>query len=471
MTIKANFEIRHRQILDLPLTFRQAILIAKKVGIRYLWIDSLCILQDDPDDKTKEIAIMGEVYGNAVCNFIASSSENPTEGCFNPGGLKNFTACLLEWPSRDTNTRSVLTLPMRPNWSELTGGSEGGPLIKRGWVLQERYLAKRAVYFSPYFLLWRCPSNRAFEDYPNPNALFETSHLAKSGSKFWGFSMTVDLGDYLYDPLGRETENLVNVYHSWFKIVQEYSSKDFTENKDRICAIAGLAQRFEESTKDVYLAGLWKRDLFRQLCWSVPQSLGRFAVRPESYCAPSWSWLSLIGSVTYPTFDYANRITEPATPTLTDVRTSEAQPFVGPILDGSLKLKGYMTLVNPEPGNFCDPCSGYARYSRQTSRRLPIQDNALGDNYIGLLILDVPFWTWASPGKAFHVLKVWQFIVNSVQVLEDDHQSWNCQLLGLGLELVNGDRLEYKRLGLVYVRPDAESWFEDRGSEVEITIK
>lgn len=375
--------------------------------------------------------------------------------------------------SCDTHTQSVLTLPMRPTWLELIGGSEGGPISQRGWVVQERYLAKRTVYFSPYFLLWRCPSMRAFEDYPNPNAPFETPYLANSGEifKFWGFSMTTDLGDYFCHPRERETEDLVDIYHSWFKVVKDYSSKKFSKETDRICTIAGLAQRFGELTKDIYLAGLWKRDLVRQLCWSISEFADTYTAQPESYRAPSWSWLT----VTYPTFDYTKYITNPASPTLLDTWTSDVQSFVGPVLDGSLKLKGYMTSVKPEPDDvfdLFDPNFGYAKYSSQTSKRLLIQDNTSAtEEYIGLLILDVPFWTWNSPGQSFHALKLWQFNVNSAKVLEDDHQSWDCQLLGLGLEVVNENRQEYKRLGLVYIRPHAESWFEDRGNKVEITIK
>jgi hypothetical protein len=73
--------------------------------------------------------------------------------------------------------QSVMVYPVVPTWNEITGGSEGGPLAQRGWVVQERHLARRAVHFTPRQLLWDCASMKAFKDYPDSTRLMQRLSL------------------------------------------------------------------------------------------------------------------------------------------------------------------------------------------------------------------------------------------------------------------------------------------------------
>jgi len=164
------------------------------------------------------------------------------------------------------------------------------------------------------------------------------------------------------------------------------------------------------------------------------------------------------------------QFSHPAAPNLLDAWTNEDRDFAGPSTDGFLKVHGYLTSVlrmSTEPRQEC----GYASYLQQRLVRLPIQDNVVDGRYNGLLITNLPVWALNNPERSFHFLRMWDLYANGVEVLQDDHRSWNCQIPGLGLGLVNEERQEYKRLELVYSRPKCESWFVDCGEEVEITIK
>jgi hypothetical protein len=92
-TIVRNLNDRLEASLDSPLTFQQATSLTKDVEVRYLWIDSVCIVQNDAEDMKIEFSTMPSVYGNAVGNYLASSSKNSTEGLFNPAGLSPLPPC------------------------------------------------------------------------------------------------------------------------------------------------------------------------------------------------------------------------------------------------------------------------------------------------------------------------------------------------------------------------------------------
>jgi hypothetical protein len=472
-TTIANLKDRLQNLPELPFTFQQAIALARYINIRYLWIDSICIVQDDPEDVRSEFSTMASVYGNATCNLLASSSKNSAEGCHNPSGLYPLRPCILKWrliEATSYSVKSVMVHPAMPAWQEVIGGSEGGPLSQRGWVVQERHLAKRAIHFSPRRLVWQCSTVRAFRDYPDQDLVYENSRAADPQEVFQEWPVNVEgivLGDYLKDP--QNSVNLDNVYQCWFELVAEYTSMALTKEEDKLRALAGLARATSEIIKDVYLAGLWKKDLVRQLCWFECKTYRGFMSSPKAYRAPSWSWAAVDGPVQYPTFDYSpTNYGNPMAPEILEatVKTEEKEVY-GPVTAGFLRLRGRLAVVVPAFEDF--DLTG-AVWTLQTLRRARIAWGNEFGMHIGVLIIDLPFWTTRQPRKNFYILRLWQFDWNHVQVLEDDNRSWECRFLGLGLELVSEVRQEYKRLGLVYLRPEVVQWFTPNEDIVELTM-
>jgi len=240
----------------LPKTFREAINAARYLGFQYIWIDSLCILQDDPDDWTAESSLMSSVYGGSSLNLAASDAPNGAAGCFfNRGNLwrcqvrvnahhkEELYDCVPE------NIRSSL-------WNT--------QLAKRCWVVQERILAHRTLHFTRTQLFWECHEKDICETFPEelPPEFSLNFHITKR-------------------PL---TEK------NWHRIVSAYSSAKLTYSKDKLIAISGIARLIQLRTKDQYIAGMWRKDIEIQLCWSVYGS-GHQRILP--YTAPSWSWASI----------------------------------------------------------------------------------------------------------------------------------------------------------------------------------
>jgi hypothetical protein len=152
---------------QLPRLYQEAVAITRKLGIRYLWIDSLCIIQrqkisKDPD-WLREASMMGTVYSNSYCNIAAMDAED------------SFGQCFFEKQARDVRPHEVIVewhyngpMPfyLIDERSMETGFSEDKPLSKRAWVLQEQLLAPRALLFGKTQVHWQCRTHTACETFP-----------------------------------------------------------------------------------------------------------------------------------------------------------------------------------------------------------------------------------------------------------------------------------------------------------------
>ncbi|KAK7928250.1 hypothetical protein PG985_005248 [Apiospora marii] len=134
---------------EIPQTFRDAVRVTRSLGIRFLWIDALCILQDSPDDKSREIARMGHIYKNATATIMAAAAESASEG-FLRGRLQETPNCEVSLTTPDGTSGLVTICPLV--WADL--GSM--PLSKRAWCFQEHVLSSRHLHYMDKELLWQC---------------------------------------------------------------------------------------------------------------------------------------------------------------------------------------------------------------------------------------------------------------------------------------------------------------------------
>jgi hypothetical protein len=225
------------QLLDgvpisiLPKTFQDALIMTRFLGFEYIWIDSLCIMQDSIDDWKTESALMGDVYGNAVCNLAAVGSRDGN------GGLWMDRSPLLHLPCEvESNIPlgSNSTWHIHPRYLQQATLLLNGPLLKRGWVIQERLLAPRTLYFGTYQLFWECRHRQACETYPG--GLPDTMQVVKSN--------LVAFED-LEKAIGIQNDGVAmtsaDVNRFWEKIVQGFSRCDLTKPEDRLICHLGIS--------------------------------------------------------------------------------------------------------------------------------------------------------------------------------------------------------------------------------------
>ncbi|KAG9229461.1 heterokaryon incompatibility protein-domain-containing protein [Amylocarpus encephaloides] len=270
------------RIGELPNTYREAITICIGLDIRYIWIDSLCIVQDSRDDWQREALTMKDVYQNSTVNIAAAASTESTQPSFLSRDLQMIRPLEVSthWFGQK-NLEYYLT-----NAAIYEDEVERAPLRQRAWVLQEIWLARRNLFLTKNQLWWECCEREACESYPNgvPEAWLSASWLEG------------------HDESSTQQETrwgkLSFVHQRWDSLVETYTSCKITFPSDRIMAFAGIQQHFEEvMPNDDCMAGHWRSRLPQSLTWASLR--GRWSYRPVDYRAPSWSWVSMEGPVRF----------------------------------------------------------------------------------------------------------------------------------------------------------------------------
>lgn len=250
-------------------TFGDSILVAKRLGLQYIWIDSLCIIQDDTGDWDKEAAQMCNVYRYSSINITASGAPDGSVGLF-------F--------DRDHPARVQISTPS-DQWYVMARNLkqkqlESMPLMSRAWCFQERVLPARTLHFTPTQIFWECNTLHTCEAAPHHQGLNALIPDTVSGGK-------VRITSHSQSDI-RLRMHLLDWY---LLIVKKYSTCSLTKSKDKLVAVGGLAQLCHEMNEYQYVAGMWKEDLETQLCWAVEKATKPRPTTP--YRAPSWSWAAL----------------------------------------------------------------------------------------------------------------------------------------------------------------------------------
>ncbi|KAH6889410.1 heterokaryon incompatibility protein-domain-containing protein [Thelonectria olida] len=272
-------------VTRLSQSFRDALQVVRWLGLSYIWIDSLCIIQDSAQDWEKESASMAQVYSNSYCNIAAAHAADGTYGCFT-----------------ERDTRLVKPLKLDLHWGPAAGSYYAiqwlywrqkvmeTPLNTRAWVCQERYLAPRNLFFGETQLFWQCCECAASETFP-------TSLPPGAGGLPKSLDPHVN-GASKRRSCGLSEVPELDAFSLWDSIVYTYSTGKLTYSEDKLVAISGLASRMQKHTQSEYLAGLWRRHLPYQLLWTVGGiQWVSSRERPAVYTAPSWSWASMHGTV------------------------------------------------------------------------------------------------------------------------------------------------------------------------------
>ncbi|KAI2631524.1 heterokaryon incompatibility protein-domain-containing protein [Hypomontagnella submonticulosa] len=267
---------------ELPKTYRDAFRITASLDFKFIWIDSLCIIQDDTGDWEEQSSLMGSVYGGARCNIAAAWAKDGDGGCFSRRDpfLVGSQMTLVLRDGSVTNFDILFAHLSQDN-------SPKGPLHSRAWVVQERYLATRQLVFSKHQMFWECLQPKDFTQFLECSQPYSNYFLWKPpGWQYSDFSFAREkpILEYHDENAFRET---------WAQLVEYYSGCGITKASDRLIALAGLAARSREAAQGEYLAGLWEKNLQAQLCWAVDEFRSKSPRRISSGVAPTWSWANI----------------------------------------------------------------------------------------------------------------------------------------------------------------------------------
>ncbi|MCJ1357367.1 MAG: hypothetical protein MMC33_007363 [Icmadophila ericetorum] len=315
----ANFEAHQKGIsLDqLPRSFRDVVIVTRFLGIRYLWIDALCIIQDSPEDWQTECANMANIYKNSYITIAATDSPNTEAGFLDERCITSPPqTCRIPYINCEGNQAGSMSIRLREEYNELHS-SDVVPLTTRAWVLQEKLLSSRILYFGDLQIYWECNTASYQESKGMQNILRGRNRI-----KDKLLSNRCDM-------------------KTWYWLIEDYTARHLTHPHDKLPALSGLAQEFQKKTGFEYVAGLWKEDLLPGLMWEMSKAEGTsIRAKPMTYCGPSWSWASTDGDVRYEK-DYE---LDPVA-TVIDIKIESGLDPFGRIHSAELTLSGRMKVA------------------------------------------------------------------------------------------------------------------------------
>ncbi|KAH6963230.1 heterokaryon incompatibility protein-domain-containing protein [Fusarium avenaceum] len=304
-TTTKNLDSRREKfsIEELPKTLSDTVRVTKDLGFRWLWIDSLCIVQNDRDDWAREAVKMASIYQNAIVTIAADSSQDAKAGLHND---KSVSMLDRDTSFQITNTLStgkkssiiVFAFQKTKIDSSVTKIRNMGDLLShcslrdRGWTMQERILSPRIIHYASDQLYWEC-NHGIQESEDKLHWMGQSSNITKTAHRVR--SAKDD------ETKARELRKML---HYWYVLLVggDYSHRTLTYGDDKLVAIGGVAKALNDIAPLGYMVGHWgetDNDLIRSLCWSRG-SPGR---KSPDYRAPSWSWASQDSAVNYGYFD------------------------------------------------------------------------------------------------------------------------------------------------------------------------
>ncbi|KAH7395576.1 heterokaryon incompatibility protein-domain-containing protein [Cadophora sp. MPI-SDFR-AT-0126] len=280
-TMKASVEGYHYKIPfeQLPRTYQDAIVFARTLNIQYLWIDALCIVQDDNTEWQEEAARMQDIYAGSELTIAATDAPDGSAGCFpevdTSPSLHTLESTEMFTTTNSTSGREYLVQIRVGDLRQVTGDSI---LNTRGWVLQEMVLSHRILHCMTSGLFWQCKTHARFEmglvfDYSTPAMRHTLSGALELGSE--------------------------SMHRHWWTWMTSYSGREFSFPTDRLPAMAGLVRHYQAASNDKPMLGLWERSFTQDLLWTRMGALNSWKTGCELPNMPSWSWLSCLTMIEF----------------------------------------------------------------------------------------------------------------------------------------------------------------------------
>jgi hypothetical protein len=425
---------RVTSFVNMPQTFKDAIIVARGLKIRFLWIDALCIIQPSAhgnfSDWNAEGPRMWLVYQNAICTIAATCSDNPNTGFLWKFGTDYNPPCSIHEQTEDGTLRPLFFFS---NESAFYGSVVASSLNRRGWVAQERLLSRRILHFTEERVFWECKAANTTHYSPTP----------------------YDIG---YDVRSQHACHLT--FEGWLDFITFYSASDFTRPTDRLIALSSIAKSVPaEQFGHTYFAGIWRKHLSTSLSWYSEDPCSIISRASCLDVAPSWSWASVPGRIQHGSSAFVDTsITLIGIQDVWVSLTQSSNPY-GNLREGALKLHARL----------CDMClpTDNTRNRPQRVSSIPeyypidthlywdeLQDHSVREKMYAVVPLSIGYFDDFSVSK-FNALVVTSLLSTG----NESTKIYSKVYRRIGyLEL--SCHWEYDAEGKVYKQPDPQSVFD-----------
>jgi hypothetical protein len=293
-TLKANAD-QHKQGIrldTLPRTIQDAVSVTRRLGLEYLWVDSLCNIQDSREDLEREIANMANIYSNSYLTISAASAPDCETSFLQPrSGWTEAGLPQIRIPFRcpDPDSRIGGVDLHHQNCFQRSFFDMEERLHTRGWTFQEHLLAPRLLVFSALQVFWRCCNTHTCYK-PEGKGADATAYFQNLGLLSLRRRIASSAKPGSHESLWTPSQNTLR--NMWFDIVEDYSKRNLSCGQDKLLALSGIASevhKMGEKAMGSYLAGAWSRTLINDLLWSSCEPNTR-RIRAPGVHFPSWSW-------------------------------------------------------------------------------------------------------------------------------------------------------------------------------------
>lgn len=411
-------------------TFQDAMIVTNRLGFQFLWIDSLCIIQDCAEDWRREASRMASIYKYAAITIAAACATSGDTGLFQP--RKSSLEVEIPYYTKD-GIRDGHYFASDREVKSFRDEVVNGPLNTRAWTLQERHLSRRILHYGRTQLLWECQST-VWEE----SSEIEHNAYDRFGGDLKDGYLT-SLSSLLWrnlDPLAERHEVIATPFSTWYWLVSQYSRRLLTFGDDKLPAISGLAREFASCREDLYVAGLWRGDLPVGLLWHSDS--GGLLNRANPLRAPSWSWAAWDGPISFES-DWDGALDVENVHVAVDLLDSD--PF-GRTGSGTIRVSGLLRPIRAAPPD--NLANGRGWHSTNASL---LNDDGV---CVGCGCVDEPHM---NLNKSLYALSIFRVFIGwrpfSPEVLEArGHWTWCLLLKSYGIATT------FERVGLAQVDQD-----------------
>ena len=440
-TTKANLASHQKTlpVQSLPPVLLDAIKTANELGLEYLWVDALCIVQDDGEDWAREAQKMHAIYANADITISSVVSRDCREGFVRQKSLLGTQPVPIKMsiPKRsrpEHGDAENFRLAVYPSYMYDDFKTQG-PVHSRGWTLQEQLLSTRILWFGENMLHWECLHGYALE--ADPSASLKIQWEEQNQISHWITTKRALKGQESSDGAANLHLKRIHQYRIWEMQVEIFTGRNLTKASDRLAAFLAVPNYLKGSLGGEFDGGIWRGGhLLESLCWRLK------APRKDSQATPSWTWTNCKDEISFSHFDRANRgrFLPAATVINVDVQSNVAKGEVS----GSIILKGRLYRMK-----------AFGKKQSDMIRAEPDDDERIGD-----LRRDVPECVplFDHPDEMMAANRGW-FALDVLECLPKDPKDdiypdiWHCPpaLVRLLLQPTDATQLKFRRIGVQMV--------------------
>lgn len=328
----------------LPRALQEAIVLTRSLGFRWLWIDSLCLVQDDPASKIEESMTMDQIFGNAFLTIAATSATDSSSQPLFPAQVQPFKIqatdnkgsafkiYVREQPSHYSFKAPFDESAHMNDWELPFNISEDAnqdtPLLKRAWAFTERLLSSRTLHFTKSEMILECRegyqcecgriAGSSFDSRATDSIKQEFARIIAETNRRPSFDGSVQndqmngiesvTSQFASTTLTNGAKNISQkreeALQLWSYVITEFTARNITYDSDRLLAIASIANQLSPALHSGYVAGQWTFSTMGLLWYPNDSARCRRSKFLTGHNVPSWSWASVEGSPIF--FDTAS---------------------------------------------------------------------------------------------------------------------------------------------------------------------